>query len=89
MRVFSVKIFTRKGWCARTRKGQRSMGKEAVNGNISGYCVWKRLMSQLCWQHAKLISPNKNPPIEARGLSMSIAKAHKGGIDLDPVQRAK
>ena len=46
------------------------MGKEAVNGNISGYWVWKHLMSQLCWQHAKIISPNKNP----RVLSMSIAK---------------
>ena len=25
------------------------MGKEAVNGNICGYWVWKQLMSQLCW----------------------------------------
>ena len=43
---------TRKGWCPRTGKGQRFMGKEAVNGNISGYWVRKPLMSQLCWQHA-------------------------------------
>ena len=46
-------------------------------------------MSQLCWQNAKIISPNKNPPSKARGLSMSMAKAHEGGIDLDHVQRAK
>ena len=57
------------------------MGKEVVNGNISGYWVWKRLMSQfvlakyLCL--AKIISPNKNPPSKARGLSMSIAKPMK------------
>ena len=36
---------TRKGRCPRTGKGQRFMGKEGVNGNISGYWVWKRLMS--------------------------------------------
>ena len=47
--------------------GHRFMGKEAVNGNISGYWVWKHLMNQLCWQHAKIISPNK----------MSIAKPMK------------
>ena len=41
---------TRKGWCPRTGKGQRFMGKEAVNGNICGHWVWKRLMSQLCWK---------------------------------------
>ena len=29
------------------------MGKEVVNGNISGHWVLKRLMSQLCWQHNK------------------------------------
>ena len=29
---------TRKGWWPRTGKGQRFMGKEAVNGNIS--CYW-------------------------------------------------
>ena len=29
-------IKTRKGWCPRTGKGQRFMGKEAVNGNVSG-----------------------------------------------------
>ena len=46
------------------------MGKETVNGNISSYRVWKRLMSQLCWQHAKIISPNKN----IVNISMSIAK---------------
>ena len=23
--------------------------------------VWKRLISQLCWQHAKINSPTKNP----------------------------
>ena len=72
---------TRKGWFPRTGKGQRFMGKEVVNGNISGYWVWKRLMSQfvlakyLCL--AKIISPNKNPPSKARGLSMSIAKPMK------------
>ena len=27
---------TRKGWCPWTGKGQRFMGKEVVNGNISG-----------------------------------------------------
>ena len=35
----------RKGWCPRTGKGQRFMGKVAVNGNISDYWVWKQLMS--------------------------------------------
>ena len=30
-----TKVITRKGWCPRTGKGQRLMGKEAVNGNIS------------------------------------------------------
>ena len=59
---------TRKGWCPRTGKGQRFMGKEAVNGNISSYWVWKRLMSQLCWQHAKIISLNKNPPERSKGV---------------------
>ena len=44
------------------------MGKEAVNGNNSGYWVWKHLMSQLCWQHAKIISPNKNPPERSKGV---------------------
>ena len=46
---------------------KRFMGKEAVNGNISDYWVWKRLMSQLCWQHAKIIFPNKNPPERSKG----------------------
>ena len=50
---------TRKGWCPRIGKGQWFMGKEAVNGNISSYWVWKR---------AKIISPNNNPPSKARGL---------------------
>ena len=27
---------TRKGWCPRTGKGQRFMGKGAVNGSVSG-----------------------------------------------------
>ena len=58
---------TRKGWCPRTGKGQRFMSKEVVNGNISSYWVWKRLMSQLRWQHAKIISPNKNPPQAKQG----------------------
>ena len=39
------KIKARKGKCPRIGKGQRFMGKEAVNGNISGYWVWKHLMS--------------------------------------------
>ena len=36
-------MVTRKGCCPRTRKGQRFMSKEAVNGNISSYWVWKSL----------------------------------------------
>ena len=63
--------------------------RAAVNGNISGYWVWKRLMSQLCWQHAKIISPNKNPPERSKGVINVNSEAHGGGIDLDPVQRAK
>ena len=66
------------------------MGKEAVNGNISGHWVWKRLMSQLCWQHAKIISPNKNPPEQSKGVVINVnGLAHEGGIDLDHIQRAK
>ena len=82
-------IPTRKGWCPITGKGQRFLGKEAVKGNISSYWVWKHLMSQLCWQHTKLISPNKNPPGQSKGVINVNSYAHGGGIDLDPVQRAK
>ena len=60
-----------------------------VNGNISGHRVWKRLMSQLCWQHAKIISSNKNAPKRSKGVINVNIEAHKGGIDLDPVQKAK
>ena len=44
------------------------MNKEAVTA-VTDW-VWERLMSQLCWEHTKINSPNK----KARGLSMSIAK---------------
>ena len=64
-------------------KGSGSWVKKRFNGNISGYWVWKRLMSQLCWQHAKIIFPNKNP------LERSNSYAHEGGIDLDPAQSVK
>ena len=38
-------------------------GRATISGNISGYWVWwEHLMSQLCWQHDKIISPNKNSP---------------------------
>ena len=77
-------IKTRKGWCPRTGKGQRFMGKEAVNGNISGYWVWKRLMNQLCWQHTKIISPNKTHPERSKGVINVNSYSHEGGIDLDP-----
>ena len=66
--AMNAEIQTRKGWCPRTGKGQQFVGKEAVNGNLRGYWVWKRLMSQLCWQHAKIISPNKNPPERSKGV---------------------
>ena len=45
-------------------------------------------MSQLCWQHAKIISPNKNPPKQSKGVTNVNGQAHEGGIDLDHVQRA-
>ena len=57
-----------KGGVLGQEKGQPFMGKEAVNGYISGYWVWKHLMSQLCWQHAKIIFPNKNPPERSKGV---------------------
>ena len=65
------------------------MSKEAVNGNISSYWVWKSLMSQLCWQHAKIISPNKNPPERSRGVINVNSLAHRDGIDLDPALKVK
>ena len=42
----------------------------------------------LYWQHGKIISLNKK---QSKGLSMPIPmpNAHGGGIDHDPVQRAK
>ena len=46
-------------------------------------------MSQLCWQHAKIISPNKNPPERSKGVININSSAHEDGIDLGPVHRAK
>ena len=53
-------VFTRKGWCPRTGKGQRFMVKVVVTGYVSSDLVWECLMSQLFWQHAKIIFQNKN-----------------------------
>ena len=48
------------------------MGGVLGQGKGSGSWVNKRfmeiLMSQLCWQHAKIISPNKNPPERSKGV---------------------
>ena len=38
------------------------MGKEAVNGNISGYWVWKLLMSQLCKNNFSIGDGHRNCP---------------------------
>ena len=46
-------------------------------------------MSQLCWQHAKIISPNKNPPERSRGVINVNSLAHRDGIDLGPALKAK
>ena len=46
-------------------------------------------MSQLCWQHAKIISPNKSPPEQSKGVINVNIYAHEGGIDLDPLKKAK
>ena len=37
------------------------MGKLAVNGNNTPLWVEKQFKMSMCWQHAKKISPNKNP----------------------------
>ena len=46
-------------------------------------------MSQLCWQHAKIISSNKNLPKRSKGVININIQDKEGGIDLDPVQKAK
>ena len=67
-------IITRKGWCP-------SSGKwAAVNGYICSYWVWECLMSQLCWQHAKIISPNKNPPLSEASYALIVDSMTENGL---------